>query len=193
MHWHGIALRNDMDGVHDLTMSPVAAGSSFDYAFTVPDAGTFWFHPHMGLELDRGLYAPLIVEDADGPVSCDVDAILVFDDWLDGYGRTPEQVLDGLKPEVDFVEPIPPVPPSGAAGKVKTGVPFEQLVALNEQLLKLPDGTVRVLVEGQRRATLHAVTAEDTWLSRSPSRRYYTSTVRAPLGTSRPSLATRWV
>lgn len=97
VHWHGIALRNDMDGVHDLTQAVVEPGAAFTYRFTLPDAGTYWFHPHMGLELDRGLYAPLIVEDADGPVSCDVDAILVFDDWLDGYGRTPEQVLDGLR------------------------------------------------------------------------------------------------
>ena len=97
MHWHGIALRNDMDGVHDLTQAPVETGAQFTYRFTVPDAGTFWFHPHMGLELDKGLYAPLIVEDPNDPVAFDADVTLMLDDWLDGYGRTQEQVLAELK------------------------------------------------------------------------------------------------
>jgi multicopper oxidase len=97
LHWHGIALRNDMDGVHDLTQSPVATAGKFTYRFTVPDAGTYWFHPHMGLELDKGLYAPLIVEDPNDPVDFDIDATLMLDDWLDGFGRTQEDVLADLK------------------------------------------------------------------------------------------------
>ena len=97
LHWHGIALRNDMDGVHDLTQKPVGKNGEFTYRFTVPDAGTYWFHPHMGLELDRGLYAPLIVEDPKDPIASDVDVTLMLDDWLDGYGRTQEQVLAGLQ------------------------------------------------------------------------------------------------
>lgn len=97
IHWHGIALRNDMDGVHDLTQAPVASGGEFMYRFTLPDAGTYWFHPHMGLELDRGLYAPLIVEDPADPVGFDVDVTLMLDDWLDGYGRTQEEVLAELQ------------------------------------------------------------------------------------------------
>lgn len=97
LHWHGIALRNDMDGVHDLTQMPVEPSGKFTYRFTVPDAGTYWFHPHMGLELDRGLYAPLIVDDPNDPVTSDVDATLMLDDWLDGYGRTQEEVLAELQ------------------------------------------------------------------------------------------------
>ncbi|MEO6156621.1 MAG: multicopper oxidase family protein, partial [Ilumatobacteraceae bacterium] len=69
----------------------------FTYRFNVPDAGTYWFHPHMGLELDRGLYAPLIVEDPNDPVASDVDVTLLLDDWLDGYGCTQEDVLAELQ------------------------------------------------------------------------------------------------
>ncbi len=97
VHWHGIALRNDMDGVHDLTQSMVEPGASFRYRFTAPDPGSYWFHPHMGLELDRGLYAPLIIEDPNEPVAYDVDVTLMVDDWLDGYGRTAEDVLHELQ------------------------------------------------------------------------------------------------
>jgi multicopper oxidase len=86
-----------MDGVHDLTQPAVEPGSQFTYRFTAPDPGTYWFHPHMGLELDRGLYAPLIVDDPHDPVAFDVDATLMIDDWLDGYGRTQEQVLAALR------------------------------------------------------------------------------------------------
>ena len=99
LHWHGIALRNDMDGVHDLTQPAVETGGEFTYRFTVPDAGTYWFHPHVGLELDKGLYAPLIVEDPSDPVAFDVDVTLMLDDWLDGHGRTQEQVLADLQAE----------------------------------------------------------------------------------------------
>ena len=97
IHWHGIALRNDMDGVHDLTQAAVEPGGEFTYRFVVPDPGTYWFHPHMGLELDRGLYAPLIVEDPNDASGADVDATLLLDDWLDGYGRTQQDVLAELK------------------------------------------------------------------------------------------------
>ena len=55
VHWHGLALRNDMDGVPNLTQEPVQPGGSFAYEFTLPEAGTFWFHPHVGVQLDRGL------------------------------------------------------------------------------------------------------------------------------------------
>jgi FtsP/CotA-like multicopper oxidase with cupredoxin domain len=90
IHWHGIALRNDMDGVHGLTQAAIAPGSSFTYRFIAPDPGTYWFHPHTGLQLDRGLYAPLIIEDPSEPLVVDGDETLVFDDWLDG---TPEDAL----------------------------------------------------------------------------------------------------
>ncbi|MCC6434375.1 MAG: multicopper oxidase family protein [Acidimicrobiales bacterium] len=97
LHWHGIALRNDMDGVHDLTQHPAEPGGEFVYRFTAPDPGTYWFHPHMGLELDRGLYAPLVIEDPNEPVLADVEFTLMLDDWLDGYGRSAADVLAELQ------------------------------------------------------------------------------------------------
>ena len=63
IHWHGLHLRNDMDGVHHVTQAPVRPGERFTYRFALDAPGTYWFHPHHGLQLDRGLYAPLIVDD----------------------------------------------------------------------------------------------------------------------------------
>lgn len=100
VHWHGLAIRNDMDGVAGLTQQPVVAGKSQRYEFVVPDAGTYWFHPHVGTQLDRGLYAPLIVEDPADGAAYDDEWVLVVDDWIDGTGSpatTPDTVLAGLR------------------------------------------------------------------------------------------------
>ncbi|MEV0224210.1 multicopper oxidase family protein [Streptomyces sp. NPDC050704] len=97
LHWHGLALRNDMDGVPGLTQRPVKPGAEFTYRFTVPHAGTYWFHPHSGTQQDRGLYAPLIVEDPKEPLSYDKEWVIVLDDWVDGVdGSTPDGVLKEL-------------------------------------------------------------------------------------------------
>ncbi len=96
VHWHGIGLRNEADGVPGLTQNPIKTGGSFLYEFTAPDPGTYFYHPHVGVQLDRGLYAPLIIEDPRGPGDYDLEWIVVLDDWVDGTGRTPDDVLAEL-------------------------------------------------------------------------------------------------
>jgi len=96
VHWHGIALRNEADGVPGLTQNPIATGDSFLYEFTASDPGTYFYHPHVGVQLDRGLYAPLIIDDPREPGDYDLEWILVLDDWVDGTGRTPDDVLSEL-------------------------------------------------------------------------------------------------
>ena len=95
VHWHGIALRNDMDGVEPATPN-IPAGQDFTYRFSVPNAGTYWAHPHVGLEEDVGLYLPVIVDDPTGPGSYDAEWIVVMDDWTDGVGKSPQQLYDAL-------------------------------------------------------------------------------------------------
>ena len=71
VHWHGIRLPNAMDGVPGLTQQPIQPGGRFDYAFTPPDAGTFWYHSHDDslVQMGRGLAGALIVEEPDPPPS----------------------------------------------------------------------------------------------------------------------------
>ncbi|NJP35800.1 multicopper oxidase family protein [Micromonospora thermarum] len=97
VHWHGIALRNDMDGVPGLTQPPIGVDCRYTYEFTVPDPGTYFYHPHSGLQLDRGLYGVLVVEDPHETGRYDHEWIVVLDDWIDGTGRTPEEVLAALR------------------------------------------------------------------------------------------------
>jgi len=96
VHWHGIALHNAMDGVPGMTQAPIGAGKAFTYEFTVPDPGTYFYHPHSGLQIDRGLYGALLVDEAADPGGYDVEWTVVLDDWVDGTGRTPDDVLQGL-------------------------------------------------------------------------------------------------
>ncbi len=87
-----------MDGSPDITQPAIAPHSGFRYEFTTPDPGTYWFHPHVGLQFDRGLYAPLIVEDPADGRDYDTEAVIVLDDWLDGIGgRTPDKQLRQLQ------------------------------------------------------------------------------------------------
>jgi FtsP/CotA-like multicopper oxidase with cupredoxin domain len=82
VHWHGLRVPNAMDGVPHLTQEPIAPGGRFVYEFDVPDAGTYWYHPHQRSfeQVGRGLYGPLIVEEADPP-KVDRDVTWVLDDW----------------------------------------------------------------------------------------------------------------
>ena len=65
IHWHGIRLPLEMDGVPYVSQLPVLPGEYFDYKFRVPDAGSYWYHPHVNSseELGRGLVGPLIIEE----------------------------------------------------------------------------------------------------------------------------------
>jgi multicopper oxidase len=96
VHWHGLAIRNDMDGVPDVTTPQIEGGTTARYEFVVPDAGTYWFHPHTGLQLDWGLYAPLIIDSPTEPGGYDHELVVVLDDWSPGIGQTPEQILADL-------------------------------------------------------------------------------------------------
>ena len=79
VHWHGIRVPNRMDGVSILTQEVVPPGEAFDYEFSPPDAGTYWYHSHyLSYEqVGRGLFGPLIVEESNPPeVDHDITAIL---------------------------------------------------------------------------------------------------------------------
>lgn len=82
VHWHGIRLENQMDGVPSLTQEPIKPGDIKTYNFIPPDAGTYWYHPHhMSQEqVARGMIGPLIVEEATPP-DVDHDITVVMSDW----------------------------------------------------------------------------------------------------------------
>lgn len=82
IHWHGVRLPNAMDGVPLLTQPPVEPGTSFRYEFELPDAGSFWYHPHLrsAEQVDRGLAGALIIEERE-PIRVDREILWLLDDW----------------------------------------------------------------------------------------------------------------
>jgi len=95
IHWHGLRIVNGMDGVPFLTQPYVNAGESFDYAFTPPDAGTFWYHPHCNtlIQMGHGLTGVIVVEDPRDP-AFDGEVVLNVRDWRLGKdGQFIEQFL----------------------------------------------------------------------------------------------------
>lgn len=89
IHWHGLRIPVEMDGVPFLSQKPVMPGETFIYQFTPPDAGTFWYHPHMNSteQLGRGLVGAFIVEEEE-PVDFEIDEVLILKHWhLDQQGN----------------------------------------------------------------------------------------------------------
>jgi FtsP/CotA-like multicopper oxidase with cupredoxin domain len=82
IHWHGVRVPNPMDGAPYVTQPPIPRGGSFTYAFTVPDAGTYWYHPHAhsAEQIGRGLMGAFIVEEPK-PLPVDRDLVWVLGDF----------------------------------------------------------------------------------------------------------------
>ncbi len=97
IHWHGLPIVNKMDGVPNVTQAPIRPGQSFVYEFVVPTAGTYLYHTHAGLQLDRGLFGSLIVDASHETTTYDQEFVLVLDDWLDGMPGTPEDQMQQLQ------------------------------------------------------------------------------------------------
>jgi len=93
IHWHGIRLPNEMDGVPYLTQLPLAQGDSFQYKFTPPDAGTHWYHPHCMTmtQIARGLTGVMVIKESIDPGFNDDQVINLRDFKLDKQDalRTP--------------------------------------------------------------------------------------------------------
>jgi len=82
IHWHGLRIPAAMDGMPGPSEPPIAPGGAFDYDFVVPDASTFWYHPHVdsAAQVGNGLYGPLIVDDPDEPPGLGDEVVLVLSD-----------------------------------------------------------------------------------------------------------------
>lgn len=100
VHWHGLRIDYRMDGIVHGSLPAIAPGETFTYEFVVPEAGTFWYHPHMRSEVqvEAGLYGAFIVhEDDDMRPDIDNDRMFVIDDIrLEDDGQIAEHVNGGM-------------------------------------------------------------------------------------------------
>lgn len=95
IHWHGILLPFQMDGVPGVTFPGIRAGETFVYEFPVRQAGTYWYHSHSGLQEQSGHYGPLIIEPRGAdPDAADREYVVLLSDWT---FEDPHRVFSKLK------------------------------------------------------------------------------------------------
>jgi FtsP/CotA-like multicopper oxidase with cupredoxin domain len=143
IHWHGLRIPAAMDGTESVQAS-VEPGESFDYEFTVPDAGTFWYHTHVNEteQLERGLYGALVVR-GPGEPALDDDRVLMLDDLkLDEDGQLApfgdhHELHEGREGEVRLVNGLQEPELELAAGQVER---WRIVNAANTRFMRLSIG-----------------------------------------------------
>ena len=99
IHWHGVLVPPQQDGVPYLNTLPIAAHSSFTFEFTIRTAGTYWYHSHTGLHEQRGVYGSLVFRPKVETIQVDREYVVVFSDWTN---ERPKDVLRHLKREGEY-------------------------------------------------------------------------------------------
>lgn len=99
IHWHGILLPANMDGVPGLSFAGIAPGNDYLYQFTLRQSGTYWYHSHCGLQEQAGVYGAIVIEPREPQAHhYQRDHVLLFSDWSD---QAPEALLATLKKQSD--------------------------------------------------------------------------------------------
>jgi CopA family copper-resistance protein len=100
IHWHGIVLPADMDGVPGLSFMGIPPGGSYTYRFTVNQAGTYWYHSHSRFQEQTGLYGAVVVEPREAErFHADREHVVLLSDWSDS---NPETLYANLKKRSDY-------------------------------------------------------------------------------------------
>ena len=94
IHWHGLLLPFQMDGVPGVSFLGIKPGETFTYQFPIKQAGTYWYHSHSGLQEQLGHYGPIVIEPYDDPVKYDREYVIVLSDWT---FENPKRVFSKLK------------------------------------------------------------------------------------------------
>ena len=100
IHWHGILLPANMDGVPGLSFHGISPGEAYAYRFNVRQSGTYWYHSHSGFQEQRGVYGPLVIDPIEPePFKYDREHVVMLTDWTD---ESPERVFAKLKKQSDY-------------------------------------------------------------------------------------------
>lgn len=110
IHWHGLLLPWNMDGVEGVTQEAIPPGGVFAYKFKLKQSGTYWYHAHAGFQEQQGIYGAFVID----PVTSSSyeytkDYVVVLSDWSNTH---PEQIFANLKKDGDFYTPDFPLQPS---------------------------------------------------------------------------------
>ncbi|MEE9425484.1 MAG: copper resistance system multicopper oxidase [Methylococcales bacterium] len=99
IHWHGMILPYQMDGVPGISFAGIKPGETFIYRFQVNQSGTYWYHGHSGLQEQMGLFGALIIDPADDSKPEKIDYVVLLSDWPEA---DPERTMARLKKQSDY-------------------------------------------------------------------------------------------
>ena len=100
IHWHGIILPYNMDGVPGVSFKGIAPGETFTYQFKVQQSGTYWYHSHSGFQEMTGMYGAIVITPKESdPIQADRDYVVHLSDWTD---ENPMRVFHKLKIQSDY-------------------------------------------------------------------------------------------
>ena len=166
IHWHGILLPADMDGVPGLSFSGIAPGQTFTYRFEVKQTGTYWYHSHSGFQEQTGLYGPIVILPKGGDlIRADRDYVVMLSDWTD---EKPERVMANLKKMSDFFnnkqptfgEFVQDIQRMGFASAVDKRKMWNQMRMMPTDF---SDVTASRNISGALRFLINGATAEKNW------------------------------
>ena len=100
IHWHGIILPPNMDGVPGISFNGIKPGETFIYKFPVVQSGTYWYHSHSGFQEQTGIYGAIVIEPIEkDPYSYDKEYVISLSDWSD---EKPSKIYRNLKLQADY-------------------------------------------------------------------------------------------
>jgi CopA family copper-resistance protein len=95
IHWHGLILPFDMDGIPGVSFDGIKPGETFTYSFTLEQSGTYWYHSHSGMQEQQGMYGAIIIDPIQpDPMDYDREAVVLLSDWTD---EDPHRIIEKLK------------------------------------------------------------------------------------------------
>lgn len=184
VHWHGILLPNQMDGVPHVTTPPIPAGGSHVFQFPLRQSGTYWYHSHTALQEQQGMYGSIIVEPAAGEQHhADRDYVVVLSDWTN---EPPMEVLRTLMRDSDYYE-VKKGSAQSIVGAVRTGHLSDYVKREKSRIAAMDVSDVyynAFLLNGQEKQALPAGPGETVRLrliNAGASTYFYVNTALGPL------------
>lgn len=155
IHWHGIILPADMDGVPDISFAGIPSGSSYRYHFPVMQSGTYWYHSHSGFQEQTGMIGALIIDPAEPePFSYERDYVMLLSDWTD---EDPHRVFAKLKRDAEYYQTnrrtvadlVDDIGDKGLAGTWRDRAMWNRMRMSDRDIADVTGATYTFLLNGQ--------------------------------------------
>jgi CopA family copper-resistance protein len=154
IHWHGMRIPTNMDGVPGLSYRGIAPGETYTYRFQVRQNGTYWYHSHTGFQEQTGLLGAIVIEPrGQDPIEFDREYVVLLSDWSDS---DPEKIFSNLKEESDYYNYhrftlanfIEDVKKNGAGSTLHQRMAWGRMNMSPNDILDVSGGTYTYLLNG---------------------------------------------